>query len=117
MSARVHLELYRDPASGRESFGFAAPLFEERWLDEVAASAIDTTRGVLGSSATLEGILELTRRAMSSTSRLVLGLLAQAPRGEIACHAGCDHCCHVVVGVTAPEALTIVDHLRRTLSP
>jgi len=116
MSARVHLELYRDPRSGRESFGFAQPLFEERWQNEVAASAVNTTAGVLGETATLERILELTRRAMSSTSRLVLGLLAQAPRGEIACRAGCDHCCHVVVGVTAPEALTIFDHLRRTLS-
>jgi hypothetical protein len=34
----------------------------------------------------------------------------------VACRAGCDHCCYQAVGVTAPEALAIVAHLRSALS-
>jgi hypothetical protein len=54
---------------------------------------------------------------MDATSRLVAGFLAHAPAGAVACRAGCDHCCHVVVGVTAPEALTILAHLEHSRSP
>ncbi len=53
---------------------------------------------------------------MAGTSRLTEGLLSRAPAGAVACKAGCDHCCHQVVGVTAPEALAIVQHLQATLS-
>jgi hypothetical protein len=53
---------------------------------------------------------------MDSTSRLVAGLLAHAPQDGVACKAGCAHCCHVVVAVTAPEALTIFDHVQRSWS-
>jgi Fe-S-cluster containining protein len=110
----VHLAVRLDPASGEERLGLDAPLFEERWQDEVAVSAAVTARGALGRAPTLEHVVDLARRAMDATSRLIAGLLARAPDGAVACGAGCDHCCHVVVGVTAPEALTIVDHLKRS---
>jgi len=112
----VHLAVHRDPVSGRERLALKAPLFEERWQDDIAVSAASTALGVLGHTPTLERVLDLTRSAMDSTSRLVAGLLAHAPEGAVACKAGCDHCCHVVVGVTAPEALTIFDHLKRSRS-
>jgi hypothetical protein len=115
-AGRVHLVVHRDPTSGTDRLELSAPLFEEDWQDQVAASTATTALGVLGRSPTLAGILELTRRAMSSMERLVAGLLSQAPAGAVACKAGCDHCCHVVVALTAPEALTIFDHLVRTLS-
>jgi Fe-S-cluster containining protein len=115
-AGRVHLAVHRGAASGRAVFGLRSPLFEERWQDEVATSAVNTAVGVLGQDVTIERVLELTRGAMNSTSRLVLGLLSHAPHGAIACRAGCDHCCHVTVGVTLPEALTIFDHLAQSLS-
>jgi Fe-S-cluster containining protein len=101
-AGRVHLPLV-----------LGAPLFEEPWQDEVVASTANTAVGVLGRTPTLEGVHELIRRVMGATSRLVDGLLAQAPEGAVACKAGCGHCCHVAVSVTAPEALTIVEHLKR----
>jgi hypothetical protein len=113
---RVHLVVHRDPMSGTDRLELSAPLFEEDWQDRVAASTATTALGVLGRSATLARVLELTRRAMSSMERLVAGLLSHAPAGAVACKAGCDHCCHVVVAITAPEALTIFDHLVRTRS-
>ena len=91
-------------------------MFEAQWQDEVVESAANTALGILGRDPTLERVFDLTHRAMASTSRLVAGLLAHAPEGAVACKAGCDHCCHVVVGVTAPEALTIFDHLQRSRS-
>jgi Fe-S-cluster containining protein len=91
-------------------------VFEEAWQNEVAESAANTAWGLLGDTLSLSRVIDLTQRAMNSTSRLIAGLLAQAPRGGVACHAGCDHCCHVNVGVTVPEALTILEYLQRTLS-
>jgi hypothetical protein len=94
-----------------------SPLFEKTWQDELAASAASTALGVLGARPTLDGVVALTRTTMAATSRLVAGFLAHAPDGAVACRAGCDHCCHVVVGVTAPEALTIFAHVERSRSP
>jgi Fe-S-cluster containining protein len=113
----VHLALHRDPASGARRVTLNAPLFEEPWQDDVAVGAANTALGVLGGEPSLDGVLALMRSVMDSTARLVAGLLARAPDGAVACKAGCDHCCHVVVGVTAPEALTIFDHLQRSRSP
>jgi Fe-S-cluster containining protein len=112
---RVHLTVHRDPTSGEGLLRLKSALFDQSWQNEVAESAANTALGVLSPGLTRERVLALTRSAMASTSRLVDGLLARAPRGAVACKAGCDHCCHVVVAVTAPEALTILDYLKRTL--
>jgi Fe-S-cluster containining protein len=58
----------------------------------------------------------LAKNAMAAMSKLSAGLLARAPEGSVACRSGCDHCCYQSVGVTAPEALAIFDHLRATRS-
>jgi Fe-S-cluster containining protein len=113
----VHLAIHHDPESGKQLLKLKSPLFDEGWQNEVAASAANTALSVLSSGPTRERVLALTRSAMASTSRLIEGLLARAPRGAVACKAGCAHCCHVVVAVTAPEALTILDYLKRTLAP
>jgi Fe-S-cluster containining protein len=115
-SGRVHLALYRDPASGREGVALKAPLFREEWQNEIAVGAANTVLGVLGREPSLERVVDVAERVMASTSRLVSGLLARAPEGAVACKAGCDHCCHQVVGVTAPEAFAIFAHLARTRS-
>jgi hypothetical protein len=111
----VHLAVQLDAKSGKALVVLEAPLFDEPWQDEVTASAANTVFAVLGDEPTLERVLEVTQRAMDALSLLVTGLLAQA-KGAVACRAGCGDCCHVVVGITAPEALTIFDHLRRSRS-
>jgi Fe-S-cluster containining protein len=116
-AGRVHLALHRDPASGRAFVTLKAPVFQEQWQNDVTAGAANTALGVLGDAPTLEGVISLTESAMASTSRLVGGFLAHAPAGALACKAGCDHCCYQPVGVTPGEALTILQHLRRTRSP
>jgi Fe-S-cluster containining protein len=106
----------RDPASGGEALTLKDPVFKECWQNDLALAAASTAHGVLRGQPTVERTVELARNAMAATSRLVDGLLARAPEGAVACKAGCDHCCHQAVGVTAPEALAIVDHLKSTRS-
>jgi Fe-S-cluster containining protein len=113
---RVHLALFRDPASGQEGVALVAPVFGEPWQNEIAVGAANTAHAVLRGAPTHDRAVELARSAMAATSRLVDGLLARAPAGAVACKSGCDHCCYQGVGVTPPEALAIADHLRRTRS-
>lgn len=115
-SGRVHLRLVRDPASNREAVVLTRPAFEEAWQNEVALGAANTAHDSLAGHLSVDRVVELARNAMAATSRLAEGLLARAPQGAVACRAGCDHCCYQSVGVTPPEALAIVDHLRQTLS-
>lgn len=113
---RVHLAVLQD--GHRETLRLKAPLFDQDWQNEVAESAANTARGVLGEHPTPAAIADLAQRTMGSLSRLTAGMLAGAAQQDaIACKAGCDHCCHVVVRVTAAEALAIYYHLRRTLPP
>jgi Fe-S-cluster containining protein len=111
----LHLAV-RDVSSGKEHLVLEAPLFDEPWQDELTASAANTVFAILGDEPTLARVLEATRKAMDAVSLIVTGLLARAEGAKVACKAGCGHCCHVVVGVTAPEALTIFDYLKRSLS-
>ncbi len=113
---RLHLALHRDPASGDEYVTLTSPVFKETWQNDIAAAAANTAHGILRGDPSLERTVELARSAMTATSRLADGLLARAPEGAVACRAGCDHCCYQSVGVTAPEALAVLDHLNRTLS-
>jgi Fe-S-cluster containining protein len=113
---RLHLAVHRDPVSGAESLTLKQPVFKETWQDELAIAAANTAHGILRGAPNLERTVALARNAMAATSRLADGLLARAPEGAVACRAGCDHCCYQAVGVTAPEALAIVDHLKSTRS-
>jgi len=113
---RVHLLLERDPLSGQESIALSAPLFQEAWQDELSVGTANTARALLRAAPSVERTVELARNAMAATSRLAEALLARAPAGAVACKAGCDHCCHQPVGLTPPEALAILAHLRQTLA-
>jgi Fe-S-cluster containining protein len=112
---RVHLALQRDP-NGATFVALSDPIFEEPWQNEVAEGAANTACASFGDRPTVARAVELAKSVMASTSSLADGFLARAPSGSVACKAGCDHCCHQMVGVTPPEALAIFDHLRTTLS-
>ncbi|HEY0464488.1 MAG TPA: YkgJ family cysteine cluster protein [Polyangiaceae bacterium] len=113
---RVHLVIQRDPLSGAESIALRAPLFREAWQDELSVGTANTARALLREAPSVERTVELARNAMAATSRLAEALLSRATAGAVACGSGCDHCCHQPVGLTPPEALAIVAHLRQTLA-
>jgi Fe-S-cluster containining protein len=115
-NGRLHLSVHRDAASGGAALTLNGPVFKESWQNDLAVAAASTAHGVLRGEPTVERTVELARNAMAALSRLAEGLLARAPEGAIACRAGCDHCCYQAVGVTAPEALAIFDHLKGTRS-
>lgn len=100
--------------TGVERVSLRKSVFTEAWQNEVALSGAGAVRGTLGETPTLEGVIAAARTMMEATSRLAEGFLARAPAGSVACGAGCDHCCYQSVGVTPPEALAIVDHVRKT---
>jgi Fe-S-cluster containining protein len=116
VQGRVHLSLQRDPATGRERVAIEAPVFKEGWQNELVAGAANTAHAILREGPTVSRVVELARSVTASMSRLSEALLANAPAGSVACRAGCDHCCHQVVGITPPEAIAIVEYLRQTLS-
>jgi Fe-S-cluster containining protein len=113
---RLHLTVQQDPSSGATKVGLLAPLFTEDWQNSVAASAASTAHLTLSGGVDAARVVQLARQAMAATSQLADGLLARAANGTVACKPGCDHCCYQSVGVTTPEALAIVEHLRQTLS-
>ena len=115
-NGRLHLTVHRNPVSGEEALTLNEPVFKETWQNDLAVAAASTAHGILRGEPTLERAVALARNAMAATSRLAEGLLARAPEGAVACRAGCDHCCYQAVGVTAPEALAILDHLKSTRS-
>ena len=112
----MHLALLRDPATGSESLQLTRPVFEEPWQNELVLAVANTVRSFCKSRPDGERTVALAEHLMAATSRLADGLLASA-QATVACKAGCDHCCHQVVGVTAPEALAIAQHVRQHWSP
>jgi Fe-S-cluster containining protein len=112
----VHLALQRDPVNGQEHLALASPVFRNDWQNDLVAAAANTAYALVRGEPNVERVIELGRNAMAATSRLADGLLARASEGAVACRAGCDHCCYQSVGVTPPEALAILEHLRQTLT-
>ncbi len=109
---RAHLTIVRDASGAPVRLVLSAPLFDEEWQNGVALATASTAHGLLSERRTQGQAVAVAERAMRGTSQLVDGLLARAPAGELACRAGCGHCCHQVVGATAPEVLAIYEHLR-----
>jgi len=114
---RAHLVVERD-ASGRTlRLGLARPLFNEDWQNQVAAAAASTADAMLAEDRTPRTAAAIGRNAMTATSKIAEGALALDPAHPPACRPGCAHCCHQAVGVVAPEALAIHEHLRSTRTP
>lgn len=95
----------------------ARPIFRDQWQNDVATAAANTAYGLLHEEVTLQKAVELAHAAMAGTSKIAEGVLQLSKGQSVACHAGCAHCCYQAVGVVAPEALAIYEHLQRTLSP
>jgi Fe-S-cluster containining protein len=112
---RLHLVLQQDRTTGRRRLVLKEPIFESEWQNELATATANTTFGTLREQPSLSRAVELARDTLAVASGLTDELLGRLPEGTIACKPGCDHCCHQVVGVTPPEALAIVEHLRRNL--
>lgn len=113
---RVHLSLVTEPASGHEQLALSRSVFLEEWQDRVVAATANTAFAVLRRQGTATEMVALARQSMSSTSKLIDGLLDRAPAGSVACRAGCDHCCRQSVGLTPLELFAIVAHLATTRS-
>jgi hypothetical protein len=100
---------------GKRSLALTAPIFDRAWANQVATRAANAAFERLQANIDLNQVLELTEELLAENSKLTDQFLAE-PGPKVECRAGCDHCCHVPVGVTAPEALQIYAFLRRTRS-
>jgi len=110
----AHLVIQRDADGRTRGLALSRPLFGEAWQNDVALAAATTAHAMLSAGYTFASAAALGRNAMAGASRLADGALAQSPDRPPACRAGCAHCCHQAVGVTAPEVFAILDHLRAT---
>jgi Fe-S-cluster containining protein len=113
---RAHLQLIRDPETGRSQLKLTAAFFRENWQNEIATVAANAALNTLRDEPDVPHAIELTRSAMHLASEMSEQFLAVMPAGTVACKGGCAHCCHQPVGITAIEAIAIVDRLRQTLS-
>ncbi len=116
-AGKAHLVVHRDERGRALGVKLAKPYFEESWQDDVAAAAANTAIGLLAKGRTLDDAVALGRRAMEATSTLVDGMFLLAADAPPACRAGCSHCCHQAVGVSAPEVFAIFDELSKTRTP
>jgi len=114
---RAHLIIRRDGSGNPAGLGLSRPLFNEQWQNDLAVATAATAHRMLGEGHTPDRAAALGRDAMAATSTIADGVLARAPDRPPACRAGCAHCCHQAVGVTAPEVFAIHDHLRATHTP
>lgn len=112
---RVHLQVVRDQATGAEQIKLQLPVFSQAWQNKIVEGVAQLVHTVFGAQMGHEGVVLAARAAMEETSKYVGQLLQLAPQGALACRAACSHCCYQRVGVTAPEALAIVAHLKQTL--
>jgi hypothetical protein len=114
---RAHLVIQRDGQGRATGLALTRPLFSEGWQNDVALAAATTAHSMLAEGHTFAAAAALGQNAMEGTSKLADGALAQSSDRPPACRAGCAHCCHQAVGVTAPEVFAIWNHLRTTRTP
>ncbi|HTQ02498.1 MAG TPA: YkgJ family cysteine cluster protein [Polyangiaceae bacterium] len=111
---RRHLRVIQNDR-GQRSLALDGPIFEQPWTNQVASDAANVAFARLRDGVDVAQVLELTKDLLNECSRLTEKLASNA-RVHLECGAGCDHCCHEAVGVTAPEALQVYAYLRQTRS-
>ena len=114
---RAHLVVQHDDFGTPIGVALEGQLFQEPWENELALATASTTYELMKEAYAPEGAAAVGRNAMAETSTMAEGVIAQSPDRPPACGAGCAHCCHQTVGVTAPEVFAIHDHLRATRTP
>jgi hypothetical protein len=62
-------------------------------------------------------LIEIAEHATARAEKAVADFTATSPPPPLACREGCDWCCYLPVGTSAPEVIRLVQHLRQTLSP
>src|SRR5690606_29654629 len=105
----------RDARGATRALELSDPIFAHAWQNRVALAAAETAHGLLSEGRTLEQAVALGASAMSAVSSLAEQSSREAGSPDLACGRGCTHCCHQSVGISALEAMTIYDHLRRRL--
>ncbi|MEP7126303.1 MAG: YkgJ family cysteine cluster protein [Byssovorax sp.] len=92
-----------------------------RWTPEVLLGVAEGERRALGPVLAFDddgAAIEAARLALERTLSLGRAAVAREPPSRpIECARGCSYCCSSKVVITAPEALRIAAHLRRTLDP
>lgn len=98
----------------RKSAGPAlSPQFEFRVHDAARGSVADIFSEVVTEKSVSNAINDLIHLAEELTAAHKEN---QPPASPIHCRAGCSHCCHMRVHVTAPEALVIALFIRERFS-
>lgn len=113
---RVHLQVFRDQATGQEQLKLQIPVFSQAWQNRIVEDVAQTSYAMVKAQMSVETVALVGTRAMKTTSNLVDELLNHAPQGALGCRSGCSHCCYQRVGVTPAEALAIQFHLNQTRS-
>jgi Fe-S-cluster containining protein len=80
------------------------------------AQRLDTV-ATLQTGRTPLKVIEVAEHATALAEKTIQDFMVANPAPPSACREGCDWCCHLTVGTTAPEVIRIAEYLRRTLSP
>jgi Fe-S-cluster containining protein len=100
----------KETPSNRLQDGLSAAELDARRAQRLAT--VDT----LKTGRTPLKVIEVAERGAAVAESALEDFKATHPPPPFACREGCDWCCHLTVGTTAPEVLRIADHLQRTLS-
>lgn len=101
--------------------------FSARGLSPEVASEIVTSvsriaAGALNDARGRAGVIQVMRTVVGLAGQVVRGAHDDAKRrrlpiAEVACAAGCAHCCKLHVSISAPEAIVLAAFLRDTRPP
>jgi Fe-S-cluster containining protein len=82
--------------------------------DQVSAASASVSNATLSKEKTPANVYALYEGAVAVGESYI----SRSPvsPNALACHQGCDHCCHRPVGTTAPSVLRIASALRANLS-
>jgi len=85
-------------------------------LDARRAARLQTVQ-ILKDGRTPLQVIEVAEGAAGLAHAAIAKAKAALPPPPLACTEGCDWCCHLRVGTSAPEVFRIVAYLRQALAP
>jgi Fe-S-cluster containining protein len=87
-----------------------------RELDARRSARLQTVQ-ILKDGRTPLQVIAVAEGATGLAHAAIANAKAALPPPPLACTEGCDWCCHLRVGTSAPEVFRIVAYLRQTLAP